>query len=392
MLRSSFTWLFSALVLIGLGAASPAAAKRFCLPPVFDSGRRLHALPAPRVFWLELLLRQHELCRSTDEASQVRVVLLGSSSAYGFPYPAESTFPERMNRTFERRGLPVRIFNLAMVFPYQVRDALVLEEALAYRPQVVVYAMTPSEFANQGPGSIKRELRHFFEVNTPALASFIAKDPPGMTVAVAPWKRLASETHPVESLFGFVRESGSLVRAAAGINAEWLGRRLGRADPVAPRTKGRQTQYACEATLEKAKGQFFRWKERNVLAYLEDVSRRHGIDVLVVSWPVAHEPVGDCYNVRYPTRLVREFNAWLRKEAQARGLSHMDLHGYLPSQHFLDSLHIDALGHRLLALRIGQALEPIVSARLEEMNAARTDAPRAVPPASREPAELASNP
>src|SRR2546426_105394 len=100
MRRSSSTWLFSA-VLLALTAARPvAAAPALCLPPVFDGGRRLHQMPAPRVYWLQLLLRQHELCwRPPARPDELRVVLGGNSAMFGFPLPVEETFGYLLNES-----------------------------------------------------------------------------------------------------------------------------------------------------------------------------------------------------------------------------------------------------------------------------------------------------
>src|SRR6185436_4843382 len=98
----------------------------------------------------------------------------------------------------------------------------------------------------------------------------------------------------------------------------------------------------------------------NVLAYLEEERRRSGIEVLIVHWPIAHEPVGDCYNVRFTAEIVPQFEAWLRSESARRGLHYLDLHDLLPSERFLDSVHIGAEGHAEIAARVAAALDPVV--------------------------------
>jgi len=109
-----------------LGAATPALARpSFCLPPVFDRGLRLHPLPAPKVYWLELLFRQHEICwRKPASPDELRVALVGNSAMYGFPLAVEDSFAYRMNDDFVRRGVPAHVFNLGFVTTYQVKDAL----------------------------------------------------------------------------------------------------------------------------------------------------------------------------------------------------------------------------------------------------------------------------
>src|SRR5689334_2010898 len=110
----------------------------WCLPPVFERGERLHGLPGPSVFWLELLLRQHEVCRR-EVPGEVRIFLTGSSSVFGFPFPSKQTFAHRLNDSFAATGVPAHVFNLAFVNPYQVRDAVIISEARRFKPDILLY-------------------------------------------------------------------------------------------------------------------------------------------------------------------------------------------------------------------------------------------------------------
>src|SRR5262245_5810935 len=107
------------LLLLVLTAFMPAPAHArpwLCLPPAFDQGRRLHPLPNPDVYWLEIMLRQHELCwRAPRTPNELRVLLLGSSAVYGFPLPVEETLSGYLNDHFARTGTPAHMFNLGFV-------------------------------------------------------------------------------------------------------------------------------------------------------------------------------------------------------------------------------------------------------------------------------------
>jgi lysophospholipase L1-like esterase len=83
--------------------------------------------------------------------------------------------------------------------------------------------------------------------------------------------------------------------------------------------------------------------------------------VVVINWPVAHEPVDGCYNVRYPAPALAAYNAWLREETAARGLRYVDLHDLLPPERFLDSVHVTAAGQAEIADRLVEAVEPVVA-------------------------------
>jgi lysophospholipase L1-like esterase len=97
-----------------------------------------------------------------------------------------------------------------------------------------------------------------------------------------------------------------------------------------------------------------------------------GIPVLVVNLPVTHEPVGQCYNVRYSARRVKQFNGWLQTECAARKFDYVDLHTLLPPDQFSDPLHPTAEGHRLIADELAPAVETLLRARA----AGRRSSPR----------------
>jgi hypothetical protein len=125
----------------------------------------------------------------------------------------------------------------------------------------------------------------------------------------------------------------------------------------------RQTSYDCGKTTAQEAKMYKGWQDWNVLAYLQQLHDSDGIAVVVVNWPLAHEPVGECYNVRYSAAAVDSFNRWLQAECDARGLAYVDLHDLLPPDEFFDSSHPTAEGHRRIAQRLAPAVETALRAR-----------------------------
>ena len=87
------------------------------------------------------------------------------------------------------------------------------------------------------------------------------------------------------------------------------------------------------------------------------------MDVLLVNWPVAHEPRGDCYNVRFTDQALRTYNVWVGEEARKRGIRFVDLHDALGRDDFLDSYHPNPRGHRRLAERLVSEIEDALAER-----------------------------
>lgn len=352
------------------GAGTAAARPWPCLPPAFDQGRRLHALPNPEVYWLEIMLRQHELCwRAPTTPHELRVALFGSSAVYGLPLPVEETLGGYLNRHFADAGIPAHLFNLAFVTPYQVRDALLINEALPYEPNVIVYPMTLAEFRHLAPMPYPTFSR-LFDMNNAALQRLAVDPPAGLEAPVAMYAEAAEKRAEQRHATDQLRDAGLYARLLTHAKAEALAARV---NAPRPRFKSRATKgakdYKCSET-ERTMNSYTNWKDWNVLAYLEDLQRRRGIRVLVVHWPIAHEPLGNCYSVRYTTAAVNDFSEWIRSETERRQLAYLDLRDLLPNEGFIDSLHPTAQGHRQIADRLAPALDPM----LRDLVARRTRA------------------
>ena len=350
----------SLLLLLAILVPVSAGARPWCVPPVFDQGRRLHPLPNPEVFWLEIMLRQHELCwRKPASTGELRVMLFGSSAVYGFPLPVEETVSEYLNRQFASANIPARLFNLAFVTPNQVRDALLMHEVLPYDPDVIVYPLTLAEFRHIAPMWFPTSTR-FFEMNDAALQRLVSDPPAGLEEPVAHYAKAnsnnAAHLHSTDQL----RDAGLYARRLAGATAETVAARVNSPRPPHKAKAGkRQTEYDCSET-ERAMISYANWREWNVLAYLEDLQRRHGIRVLVVHWPIAHEPLGNCYSVRYTNAVVKDFADWISAQTTQRQLAYLDLRDFIPAETFIDSLHLKPEGHQLIAEKIAQRLNPIL--------------------------------
>jgi hypothetical protein len=355
--------LLALLTAFGLVRPADAAPPWLCLPPVFEGGQRLHQSGAPRVFWLELLLRQHQVCRHASSGrDERRIFLLGSSGVFGFPLPVERTFGALLNEHFAQEDVPARLFNLCSVFPYELRDALILREALRYEPDLILYPVTPSEFVHMAPALFPPQLVEFFDRNRETLAELVADPPRGLEEPFERYRPLLERDTP-PSFFDRLREIGSFARIAAAEHARVLARQLNPSLPPERLSKAlttRQTSYDCGATKEKSEREFSGWKDWNILEHLAELRARLGIAVMIVHWPIAHEPVGDCYNVRFTNALAREFAEWLRAETERLDLPYLDLHDFLAAEEFLDSLHVSAEGHRKIAARLAEDIDPLL--------------------------------
>ncbi len=351
----------SVLSALALLCARPSAA-RVCLPPLFEDGERLHPLIGTQIMWLNPLLRQHELCWR-DKPHEVRIALFGDSAVFGFPLPVEQTFGAAVNRRWDSAAIPAHVFNLAWVFTYNLRDTLILHEALSYQPDIIVYVLTLADLVHAAPALYPIPLVHFFDMNTEALARLIAAPPAGLREPVERYREVAARPLWLVAK-DHMQQLGYLLHAVSHSLAGDLARRLGAQPAPEPLpTRARKTPYDCDQTLSQNALLYEDFERWNPLEDLADIRARRGIGVLVVNAPDAPEPNGACFNRRYGRELFEEYNRWLSAETTRLGLPYLDLHDLLGADDFIDSLHVTAAGHERIAERVAQALEPLVAAR-----------------------------
>jgi hypothetical protein len=375
--RSSSTWLFSAglLLLSGWPVAAFCERPRFCLPAFYEGGERLHEFPSPNVFWLQLLLRQHEVCwRRPDSKDEVRIFLYGNSAIFGHPLPVRETLAHLLNERFFATHFPAHVFNLGFVATYQLKDAVIIHESQTYEPGLIIYATSLSDFDHYAP-TLWPGLAKLFTSNASEMIQFADEKPAGLSALLEIYRGVVLDPRYGAERATRLRQIGALLRTGVRHHAQTIRHRLlpGEA-PASLDVERRQTQYDCATTKKDFATRYDGWQAWNALAYLQQIQETTGVQVLIVNWPAAHEPVDDCYNVRYPSAAFAEFNQWLQEQATSRGMHYLDLHELLPAEDFVDSLHVSAPGHRNIADAIQPIIESLVKRILEKRGPPETSA------------------
>lgn len=355
--------LAAAIVLVALGQAATGRASE-CLPPLFGDGSRLVSPAETRLLWLEPLLGQHEICRRhlPDERTAIAI---GSSGIFGYPHAAPDTAVAMVNRAFDESRFGAHLFNLGMMWTYAPKDALILHETLdRHHADVIVYALTLDDFYHVAPAGFDA-IDAFFLANSEAVDRAASAGIPGVGEAFELYRRVWSDDVAGEAAWRRFRELGRTARVAVrqvAVRARaalFPGMPAEDVPPAPPAEK-----YDC-AKVHRFAGHWKNWKDWSLLPWLAGM-RADGTRVLVVNWPVAEDAVGDCFNARYPRANFDEYNAWLASETAARGLDYLDLHDLLAPEQFLDSIHPDAEGQRLVALRLEAALREVFDAEARE--------------------------
>lgn len=286
--------------------------------------------------------------------------MIGNSAIFGFPWPNERTAVSFVNQEFESEQVPAHLFNLGFVFTYQTKEAMILSESLAYRPDFIVYGVTLDDFAHLAPFPYP-PLNTFFYSNSRLVAQLAEHPPPTFEEPFRLYRDAqAASVRPWASWIEF-REVGTFVRLAVEQTAKLLRQKMFPSfEEKMPRTHRTGPRYNCRKTLRSFKEKYVNWKDWNMLRYLAQVRAETGVEVLVVNWPVIRERRRNCYNVRYPTKAFLEYVEWLENEASELGLEYLDLHDHLSQRDFLDSVHPTLSGQRKTAVQLATKIRSLL--------------------------------
>ena len=99
---------------------------------------------------LDALFRSHVLSGAAVGADELRVVVLGDSSVWGFRLGPQETLAARLNHLGLRAGdRTLTFYNVGYPTMSLAKDLLLLRRALEYRPEVIVWLVTLESFPVQ---------------------------------------------------------------------------------------------------------------------------------------------------------------------------------------------------------------------------------------------------
>jgi len=341
------------LVALFIAGGATTAWSQICLPPLLGDRPRLQDMDKTGVLWLNLLLRQHEVCwRKPEQPGETRIFAIGNSAIYGFPWPSDLSSIGFVNKSFERQEIPAHLFNLGLMFTYQTKEAMVLSEALPYKPDFIVYGVTLDDLAHLAPYPYL-PVATFFDANSRTVERLASDPPPTFEEPFRLYRDTQAESvRPIASWTEF-REMGTFVRLAMEQTAKALRKKMfPEFREKIPKIRRGSRRYRCRGIIPGFEEKYAGWKEWSMLEYLAELRAETGVEVLVVNWPVAHEPRGACYNARYPTEAFNEYVEWMENKAAELELDYLDLHDLLVRREFVDSVHPTVKGQRKVARRL----------------------------------------
>lgn len=297
---------------------------------------------------IDAMFASHLLAAS-GVSGEYRVVLIGDSSVWGEGLSASQVISEQWNQMdMGCRDRMIRTYNLGYPHPSVLKDLVILDKALEYEPDLVIWFVTLNTLISQ-------RVNPFLAANRARTANILNS----YDISFAQGRKL------VEKEPNFFEKTliGRRSNLARGIKLQLLGfiwtatgadtNRLAREGPPDfafddhPRYRGMEPPQDIRSMLST-----------NALSAGQDMAG--SIPILIVNEPMFVTPAPGTmvrYNAVYPRWAYDQYREAMAVQAQRAGWNYLDLWDAIPPQYFLDaSLHLGAQGERLLIEELNPAL------------------------------------
>jgi hypothetical protein len=323
--------------LIGRGRA------RLAYPGDFQNGQ----LP------LEALLATHQISAGPKPADEYRVVLLGESGIAGWGVSDEKTLAVQLTaHGIELDGKKLVAYNLAYPQPGAARDLLIMDAAMAYDPDLILWFITPAALDNApdiaGANRVfyilnRDRLQHLADQYPALLGDWLNERVPDLLDDPAPAERYIA-IHDQDLLPVWMN---ALFYPFIAPDLAVSNRRIG-SEPVPDEAKYTLTSPG----FAEMPNQTWNFLEAGCLRASDG-----GANLLLINEPMLVSDHPENYNANYQRALYDAYRAELSTYAEAHHILYADLWDIIPSERFTDTpLHMDAEGYAILSAALEQAL------------------------------------
>jgi hypothetical protein len=299
---------------------------------------------------LEAMFASHQI-KQPKQPDEFRVILLGDSSVWGVLLHPDQTLDAYLNAAHLRRdGRPMRFYNLGYPVQSLTKDVLILDEALRYQPDLIIWLVTLEAFAPR-----QQFVPMLVRSNADRLRAI-----PVLTLTAADEARLLNPAWQDRTLIGRRRDLADLLWlqiyglswSATGIDQVYPSPFKPTVSDFEPEDfrNGLENWYGLQPphTLTADDLAF------NVLRVGMD--RAASIPVLLINEPifVSSGLNSDLrYNYFYPRWVYDQYRVLLRDLTSANSWSYRDLWDSIPPTEFTDSpVHLTPAGSQMLAAHI----------------------------------------
>ena len=292
----------------------------------------------------EAMFAAHRLDGTPKAADEFRVLVIGDSATWGTLLKPEETLAGQLDAAglISADGRRVRVYNLGYPTLSLVKDLMVLERAMSYQPDLILWRVTLESFPRD------RQLESPIVAHNPQrVRQLIERYQLAITMPAAKptfWQR---------TLIGRRRELADLLRLQL-YGVMWTATGIDQLYPPSYPPAGRDLE---------ADESFHHWQppafpEDGLALDLIQAGMKIAGEVPVV---LVNEPImvsngenSDIrYNFYYPRWAYDLYRQTLAEASSANGWKYFDLWDLVPQEHFTNSaIHLDAQGEEMLARRL----------------------------------------
>ncbi|MBE2223163.1 MAG: hypothetical protein IAF02_16595 [Anaerolineae bacterium] len=303
-------------------------------------------------FNMPAMFASHRL-QQPKAADEFRVLLIGDSGTWGWFLENEDTLTAQLNEMGleDENGRSVHVYNLGYPVMALTKDIMLLEEGMAYDPDLILWPVTLESFPRDKqlfPPLVQNNPKRVRQLITDYDLDLDAQD-----------GRFVDPTFLDSTIFGQRRNLADLLRLQA-YGVSWAATGIDQAIPadIPERTSDFDADLSWQtfpepATLTTADLAFDVLNAGMAIA--------GDVPILLINEPmfISSGQNSDLrYNAFYPRWAYDQFREMLGETAVAQNWHYLDLWNTIPPEQFTDTpVHLTPEGTRLYAEHISKALQ-----------------------------------
>lgn len=307
------------------------------------------------LFNLNAMFAAHEVA-APKPADEFRVIVIGDSSVWGFRLANADTLTANLNRAALKApdGRTVRTYNLGYPIMSLMKDLLILDRAMNYQPDLIVWPLTLESFPYDkqlAPPLLQNNLQLTQSLITDNNLSLNIHDPGFVQLSF--WdKTLVGQRRALADLVRF--QFYGVLWAATGIDQN-----------IPTEFTERANDLEADVSFHNLQPPTLREEDLAFEILQAGVRRAGAVPVLFLNEPmfVADGQNSNVrYNFFYPRWAYDQFRPTLAEQAAQNGWHYVDLWDAVPNTEFTDSaVHLTPAGSALLAEKIGPVILEIIT-------------------------------
>jgi hypothetical protein len=302
------------------------------------------------LFNLDAMFASHVISDGPKPADEYRIIIIGDSSTWGVLLRPEETLAGQLNAAgLSLCGKKIRVYNLGYPTISLMKDLMVLDYALRYQPDLVIWLVSLEAFPADNQLSSPIAANNAAQVEDLIARYYLSLDP-NDPVLVHPglWgNTLIGQRRALADLFRL--QMYGVLWAATGIDQTYP------AD-----YQHAQTDFNTDVTFHNMQPPSL-VAPRLAFGVLEAGLRlAEGTPVILINEPILIS-VGENSNLRYnflyPRWAYDQWREMMSARAEAGSWNYLDLWNIVPADEFTNSaIHLTPAGESILAGRVDQII------------------------------------